>query len=226
MLALSTAASVGGNLIQNSEAEANAKRVAAARNAQLQFVLGKEHEIENQNEARLAKGIDQFQQPQQQQAQKTAVDTRNTAIDANAPNPTAQAGSIPLSGNAPKVITGKIASAMKSAFDSATDTARKAAQLGSYNDVLGGNSRTLMDLGSNIDTDNGKARAWATLLPSLQDLAGESVNKPPSGIGQVLSGLGTLGAGFAGSGMKLFPTTTPAANAFNAAQFGFQPVNI
>jgi hypothetical protein len=201
LLALSAAASAGGGMIANNEAQSNAKRIQAARNNELQFVLAKQRKLEEANRLRFDQNIDKFDKPNQEKAQQDAVDLRNTEVAANAPSVSAQAGDIPLSGNTPKIISGGIANRMKEAFDAATSRAKAVSKLGTYGDVFNQNGRNIMDLGRNIDTENGFSRAWAGLLPSLQDLAGSSADKPSSGIGQLLSGVGQIGAGVAGSGL-------------------------
>lgn len=199
-MAASTAASVGGGIISNNEAQSNARAVADARNRVLQDTLRREKEIDAQNRVVLNNTIGDFNQNNQGQKQQAAETQRATEATANITPPAADVGSIPIQGNAPQIIKTTIAGQMKNAFDQSTDRAKKLAALGAYNDVFGDNNRDIGATGRNIDTGNSFARGWASLLPARQDLAGYAAYRPSSGIGQLLSGLGGLGAMYAGSG--------------------------
>jgi hypothetical protein len=214
LLAGSTAASVGGGIISRNEANANAQRIADARNAELLAEQQRLDKLRAENAITLKNTMDTFDQPNQEKAAADAEAQRNTEIQANAAPPTSDAGEVSLAGNAPKVIKGAIADRMKEAFDRSTTKAKAMATLGKYGDVWGGNNRSVQSGGRNIDTVNGFARAEAALLPALQDLAGFSASKPSSGIGETLSALGSLGGTYAGAGAPgLAPKATTTLSA-------------
>jgi hypothetical protein len=203
LLAASTAASVGGGIMQRNEANANNARVAEARNQELRDMSARLRATEQENALKLNSTMDQFTQPGQEKAQADANAERDAGVMANTAAPVADAGDIPLAGSAPKVIKDNIASRMLTAFQGATDKAKAVSKLGSYGDVWGANNRAVGDAGRQIDTNNAGARAWAGLLPSLQDFAQHAVTKPSSGIGETMQAVGQLGASAAGGGFFL-----------------------
>lgn len=224
LLAASTAASVGGGAIARNEAEENNQRIADARNKVLENTLQRQNRLARENEKVLAQTVDRFDPQNQQQTATQAVEKRTADLTGNQVAPAPDAAEVPLAGNAPQVIKGAIAKRMLDAFNKSTDRAKTTAAASAYGDVWGGNSRDITGAGRNIDTTNSFSRSWAGLMPSLQDFAAYNANKPSSGLGQLLQGLGGLGAAFAGGGMgggKSSFYTPPLPSTQNAGGMGY-----
>jgi hypothetical protein len=201
LMAASTAASVGGNVISNNEAEKNMKAQQVARNQVLDQFLKKQNGYQDQNAAAFDKQTDSMSADQNAQSQTEAVDNRNAAIERATGTEPTSASAIPLSGSAPSVVKQEIAKRVGDAFTAATDNVKKQAKAASYGDVFAKNNIGIQDASNNIGTTNSLARDEAALLPARQDLAAATAYKPPSGWGTILSGLGTVGSLAAGSGM-------------------------
>jgi hypothetical protein len=199
LLAASVGASVGGGVLQQSEAQASAEAEAAARNRVLEQYMERQRNLQAQNQEQAAKARNEFEAPKQQQKQAANVEQREAAIDTNAQP--ADAGAIPLSGNAPSIVKSDIANRMLSAFNDATGEAKAKGKFAAYGDTWGQNDRSILQPGRMIDTFNNFSRANTSMLPLEQELVGYANRKPPSGLGGILQGLGSLG-GMAAGGMN------------------------
>jgi hypothetical protein len=201
VMAASTAASVGGNVLSRKEATDNANNVSNARNAVLQDNLKRETAFGDQNADTLKGVIAKFDPGVQTGALDTAQSNRVATVNAVQKAPgTADVDGIPLMEGTPNLVKSQIAQRMLDAFQKSSDVAKARAKFAGYGDVAGANDRTIQAGGRNIDTVNDLAKGQAGVLGSEQDLAGASVNKPPSGLGAILSGAGQLGAAYAGAG--------------------------
>jgi hypothetical protein len=201
LLAASTAASVGGGMIENNEAQRNMNAQADARNQVLDAFLKKQSGYQDQNTATFNKQADTMTADENAKSQTAAVDNRNQAIDRATGGQPASAEAIPLSGSAPSIVKQEIAKRVGDAFAAATDNVKKQAKAASYGDVFQKNNIGIQQAGNDIGTTNTFARDDAALLPARQDLAATAAYKAPSGWGTVLKGLGTVGSLAAGSGM-------------------------
>jgi hypothetical protein len=199
ILLASTAASVGGGVLSQSEAQSSAANEAAARNRVLEQYMERQRNLHAQNQEQAAKARGELDETKQTAKQAENVEQRSQAIDTNAQP--ADAGAIPLSGNAPSIVKSQIAQRMLSAFTDATDEAKAKGKFSAYGDTWGQNDRAMLQPGRMIDTFNNFSRANTSMLPLEQDLVGYANRKPPSGLGPLLQGLGSIG-GMAAGGMN------------------------
>lgn len=198
LLAASAALSAGGQMIASNEANRNAQAQANARMQALREHQAKQRQFADDNykvmDARLA---EDYSGDAAKNQLDEATEARTETIMNNMPEATTD---VAISGTAPDIVKTEIAGRMADAFKSATDKARTLGQLGGYGDQWFNNNIGLMDSSRKIDTTNSFARQEAALLPSYQSLAEYQAFKPSSGVGQIMYGLGQIGASAAGAG--------------------------
>lgn len=211
LLVAGTAASMAGSSIARKESEEGQAREVAARNATLREQQARARRFAEENEAVTKRTVDRFAEPEQKKITDNVNAQRDATIDRTVV-PTAGVDDIPLDTDGPQIIKSGIAKKMLDAFKKSTDNAKLAARVGAYGDVGTQNNLNMIDAGRKVDTVNSFARQEAAMLPSQQELAALTVRRPPSGTGQLLSGLGSLMASVGGSGIvrrgvPLAPTT-------------------
>lgn len=208
LMAASTAASVGGGIVNRNTQRQNADRVAM-RNLQVarernavrdqyrerQKAWGDEAQGEN------TKAIDAMGPDAQAKKQGKVTDARAAVAQNIQRAPVA--GEAPISGSAPSVVEGEIASRMMKAYQDSQAHAGRAAKLGGYGDVWQANALDLNNTNRRVNTLNNFSRGDASLLGYDQDFAEYLVPqaKMKSNVwGDVLTGVGKLGSAAAGSG--------------------------
>jgi hypothetical protein len=231
-MAASTAASVGGGIANRNTQRQNADRVAA-RNLQVarernavrdqyrerQKAWGDEAQGEN------TKAIDAMGPDAQAKKQGDVTDARAEVAQNIQRAPVA--GEAPISGSAPSVVEGEIASRMMKAYQDSQAQAGRAAKLGGYGDVWQRNALDLNDTNRRVNTLNNFSRGDMSLLGYDQDFAEYLVPqaKMKSNVwGDVLTGAGKLGSAAAGSGA--FAPAAAAAPAAGAAAGGLIPSQV
>lgn len=209
----SAALSAGGSMIQQSEAQANAKRQADARNEQLRTTLAKNDQLADQSrelfDAR-KKQID----PNQTSADeaKAKADRQAELTQAVDTAPTPSAGNASISGSAPTVVKSEIAKRVSSALDQARTDAKNQGTLGGYGDAWLNQGLADADVGRNLATNANFASGNMAILPYKQDIAEERAYKPISPIGGILQGLGSALGTYGGGGLaKKSFTYAPSA---------------
>ena len=203
--AISAAASLGGNMITAAESNANAKRMAAARNEELRQFTEKQRKLDAMNTETFNDRMKDYSKEGQDQALDNAITARTETITDAQGIPTTD---IALSGSAPAVVKGEIAKRMLDAFDESKAKAQALGKLSGFNDQWFSNNIGLTDTARKIKTNNAFASSNAAMLPGLQDLAEAGAYRPSSGLGQVLSGAGSLGGYYAGYKAGTAPKTS------------------
>lgn len=198
VLAISTAATVGGGMMDRREDEKNAARQASARNAVLSQTLDKNRKLSEESygtfDKRLAEAQPEPQQGQLEGAREKRVAEAKSTIREAAP------GEVPLSGSAPKVVQSQLAKRLSEAQVKNEDAATKIGNLSAYGDQWFQNNLDNVEAARGIDTTRGFAQQNLSLMPALQDLAQYGAYKPKSGLGTALQQVGQIGATTAGAG--------------------------
>lgn len=196
-LALGTGASFVGNRMAQNEAEEAAQREKAARDAELMEILQRNRQDADANYQTFQSRLSELQPMPQQIAQDEAATDRASPVQ-NAVMEFDDVD-IPLSGSAPKIVQSQLANAMKDAWDKSTDHAQKMAKLGAYSDHWFNQGLATNEAARDIETRNRFARERTAMLPAMQDFAAYDAQKPRSGLGELLSGIGRTVAGAGGA---------------------------
>lgn len=195
-----SALSAAGGLAQQSEAAANAKRQAKARNDELNRTLQTNDKLAQQsrdayNQRQQTASADAIKQDQQAQT----ANRDQTLQQAVQPADQASAG-VSISGSAPTVVKSELAKKMADVMATGKQRAQNLATLGGYGDSWLNqglqDQNTGLDLGVNSNFSQGN---MAT-LPYRQDVAETRAYKPISPIGGLLQGFGSMLGSYAGGG--------------------------
>lgn len=202
IMAASTAASVGGGLITNNNAQQNALRAQQANNAVLSKYLKQQKEYETKNRETLGQTLDTYAPEAQQQAMDQAANDRITAAQENTAGgvATGAPASSAATASAPKVVQEAFAKAMGDAKTSSDAQTAARSRMASYGDTWLDNRLANEDAGRDIGFTNSFARQDTALLPYQQQWAQQISQKPDNGLGSILQGLGALGSLYAGAG--------------------------
>lgn len=177
-----------GGMVTANEDQKNAARIAKARNERLQAALKRNDEY-----ARVAR--ERFDNRTDDQAANPDADLKqaqaNTgeSIAANIEQPDYEAGSA-ISGSAPPIVKSTLAKTMLDTFRKSTEQAQALGALGGYSNYWFGQGVENTGAGRDIGIQNDFARGNMAILPYEQDYAEVQANKPRSGLGGLLSGLG------------------------------------
>lgn len=208
-LAASAALSAGGAAITHKETQNSARKEVEARNRELQQFRGRQKEAEERNRAVLDDTIRKFSPEAQTESQEGAVERRNAAIEATiTPDQDAYSADVEGGESTPMLKKDAVRS-LRDVFLNVTNRAKLQAKAMSYGDTVANNNLAITEGARPIDTQNSFTRQEASMLPSLQDLAGYAAKKPPSALGPIMQALGSTMGMFAGSGYLRAPT--PAA---------------
>jgi len=171
------------------EDQKNAARIAKARNERLQAALKRNDEYAAVARERFDSRADE-QDPSRQDADlnKNKVDAGET-IASNIATPDYESGGA-ISGSAPPIVRSALAKSMLDTFQKSTGQAKALGALGGYSDYWFNQGVGNTSAGRDIGIQNDFARGNMSILPYEQDYAEVQANKPRSGIGGLLSGLG------------------------------------
>lgn len=190
--------SAAGTMIQTNEAEANAKRQAAARNEKLNLTLAKNDKLADESRQafnqRKENATDEATDKAKQDATEERQDTLQTAI------PDQPTVSAPVSGSAPTVVKSEIAKRMADALGGAREQAQRLGTLGGYGDMWFDQGLQDTATGRDLSQNANFASGNMAILPYQQDIAETRAYKPISPIGGLLQGLGSGISSFGGSG--------------------------
>lgn len=188
--AIGSGVSAYGAHTSQQESEANAMRVARARNNQLESVMRRNKEIADQSRE-IYKTREQEIQPENMAAKQEELAGERIAGNVAAVAPPAPEN-IPISGSAPTVVKSEVAKKLGEAMTSATDQAKNLGKLGSWGDFFGeqgmANTSTGRDLGVLQDFQQGNLG----ILPMSQDFAAYRAYRPSSGIGEAMQAAGPV----------------------------------
>jgi hypothetical protein len=191
--------SAAGQMITANEAQANAERMAAARNEKLNVAMKKNDDL-------AAKSRAEFDARQQKATAESIEQDRADKTQAREDQLTQAVESSPasvepsLSGSAPTVIKSDLAKRMAAAMGEAKDSAKAQAKLGGYGDAWLGQGFQDVQAGRNIGTNANFASGNMAILPYQQDIAEQRAYKPISPIGGLLSGFGSMLGSYSGGG--------------------------
>lgn len=195
-LVASTALSAGGAMIADQEAQDRQDAIAAARNAELDDHLRRQDRLAQQGQALFDERQQRMNEEQQQQLREKQLAELKEVL---APGDTTPVQDIVASA-APKRVQSELAARLAKAGEEAKRNSDTLADLRSYDEQWFNNGLQSHELGRRLQTINAHAAANQRMLPTQQDLAGASVNKPVSPLGGVLKTAGSVGAQAAGSG--------------------------
>ena len=177
-----------GGMVTANEDQKNADRIARARNQRLQAALKRNDEYARVARERFDSRTDgQAADPEGDlNAAKTGT---GEAIAANIETPDYEAGA-PISGSAPPIVRSALAKKMLDTFQQSTTQAKALGALGGYSNYWFDQGVDTTGAGRDIGIQNDFSRGNMAILPYEQDFAEVQANKPRSGLGGLLSGLG------------------------------------
>ncbi|MEP6827744.1 MAG: hypothetical protein ABJA10_06690 [Aestuariivirga sp.] len=195
IMAAGTLASVAGGGISQREQTDNNTRIADARNKALSDTNARNMERAAQSREALSK---QLSATTGQAADQGLQDKQQQAVQAIQGNMAPSVDEPSLDGNAPMVAKSGLGKAISDA--AAKSKAKGAAQgnLLGYTTLGRDNAMGDQNLGTSINTNNNFVRGENEMLPSIMDYEQIKANKPSSGLGELLSGLGSAASGYAG----------------------------
>lgn len=196
LMAAGTVASVVGGQVASNESQNNAARIAKARNDVLNRTLAKNKAFADSSREIFDKRVGDIDGNAQAGIQQAQAD-RTANIQENVEAAPADPVSLPTSG--PTVVKSALAKKLSDVFSESTDRAKRLGTLtgfgGFFQDEAIKDASANRDVGVNADSISGNM----ALMPSLQDFAQIAANKPSSGIGQMLSALGSVAGSAAGA---------------------------
>lgn len=211
----STAASVGGSLIQGNEAANNAAAVINARNAATQAEMKRQKGYGDQTRALFDTSVGNFS-PENQTAQlESSQNNARDLIGGNAPTAT-QVGSI-SSGNAPAVVGTRENTKLGSVFARNAMLDNALGTLKGYDENNLTNKLNLNQSGRDIDMIGDFAKTSAGVNQLEQRAAANNASKRPSPLGSILQTAGNIGSFYAGKGG--LPTTSIFGNGVGGTGF-------
>jgi hypothetical protein len=184
-------ANLGGGILGQNDALANATAQANARNAVVQSAIQKLNAFGAQNETTMSNLLTGYSAPAQaaQLANNQAKREANnvSAITTQDPN------AIPIQADASPATKADLAKRMLAAHDFAVSRAKAKGALGGYSDTWLTNELNNSQAGRDIMTVNNAAEGRKALVGPESDLAAAAAYKPPSMWSALLSGLGSIG---------------------------------
>jgi hypothetical protein len=195
--------SLGGSILGQNDALANATAQANARNAVVQSAIAKLSGFGAQNETTMSNLLAGYSAPAQtaQLANDQAKRSANNVAAITSDNP----NSVPIQVDASPATKADLAKRMLAAHDYGVARAKAKGALGGYADTWLTNELNNSQAGRDIMTVNNAAEGRKALVQPEADLAAAAAYKPPSmwgpllaGAGSVLTGMGAKGGSFAG----------------------------
>lgn len=206
MLAGTAASVVGGGMQAKEAVQANG-REANARNKVLQETLRRnDQHAQDSREAFRKRISDSESAPAEQQLARAQGQAEQTITG----NLAATGTEAPLAGDAPKVVKDAMKSSLGDSFRKSMEQAKRQASLTGYS--MAGRDAAISDagLGNQINTNNSFVRGNMAIMPHLQDFAAYQAYKPSSGLGQIISSLGSMATQAAGAHGKAPAKAAPA----------------
>lgn len=189
-----------GSMIQMSEEQKNAARMAEARNERMRSTLAKNDELAQRSRETFNERNQKVQAEQTDQAQKDAQENRQEVLETAVEETPAPAQNVALSGSAPTVVKSELAKRMGEAIGGAKEQAKKLGTLGGYGDMWLGQGFQDVQAGRSIANDANFASGNMAILPYQQDIAEMRAYKPISPIGGLLQGFGSMLGSYGGGG--------------------------
>lgn len=195
-MVIGTALSAGGKMIQTNEENANADRVANARNAVLADTLLKNDEIAGRTRHAFNTNKQTYQPQAVQQRQQQEEDNRTSSAERELTLPE----KLPTTADAPTIVKQETAKRLSEAVAKGRERAKATAKLGAFGDQWFKAGLGTDQAARDVALDSGFANSNLALMPHLQDFAEVGAYRPVSPLGAVLMGTGNLVGSAAGSG--------------------------
>lgn len=190
------ALSAGGKMIEQGENNANAKRVAGARNAVLADTLIKNDQIagdtRNKFNANQTTYTPQNVNIRQQAEEAGRVD--NLESVATVPE------ALPTTADSPDIVKQEVAKRMSEAVANGKKKAKAQAKLGAFGDQWFKAGLGTDQASRDVAVQSGFANQNLALMPHIQDFAEVGAYKPVSPLGGIMMGLGGAVGSAGGSG--------------------------
>jgi len=212
---LSLGASAAGSVLNAQEANENARNVANARNQATLAELERQKAYGAQARGEFDKSLDLFGPGAQEASLAKAQSDIGSLLHSNTPD-AARVGTISTA-TAPAAVSANEGKKLGDVFTYLGDSATNLGKLKGYDQNTFNNGQALTANNRNIGviTDNSKVSADVNKME--QSAAATNAYKPPSGIGDLLSFAGNMGAYYGGAGKIGVPkfggtTTIPGLN--------------
>lgn len=215
MTAAGIAASAGGALISGNEANANARRAQEARNAATQAELARSKVYGEKSRGEFDKSMGLYAPGAQEASRAAATDNIGSVLTGNAPT-AEQVGTL-TTASAPRVVAEAENATLGDVFTRAGQSNINLANLKGYDQNTFDTNLNVNQQGRNIDQYGDFARVSAGVNQGEQRAAANNAKKTSSGIGELLSFAGGLGANAGGRGNMTIPgfSGSMAAPGFN-----------
>jgi len=196
IMAAGTAASVAGGGMASAEQANNNTNIAAARNKALQEANAKNLAISGKSRDAMGKEI---------AATTGSADAaglagaQGGAVSTITGNMTPEANMPTLGSDMPTAAKSGLGTAIQNAMAKSRDKATAQGNLLGYATHGRDVAESDKDLASGINMNNDFVHGNMAILPSIQDYEQIRANKPSSGIGELLQGLGSMAGSVAGN---------------------------
>lgn len=197
---LGSGISAVGAGIQNSENEANQRRMAEARNEKLRGTLNKNDELAQDSREEFNKRRQNTTAEALEQDRADATQKRDDTLQQSVAESPAPAANVSLSGSAPEVVKSELAKRMQTAMSDGKAQAKNLSKLSGYGDTWLNQGFADVEAGRGIAQDANFASGNMAILPYQQDIAETRAYEPISPIGGLLQGAGSMLGSFGGGG--------------------------
>lgn len=211
LTAAGSAVSGYGAYTQGQEEQANNQRIADARNAELEPVLGKVYGNAAQGRAVFNRRLGEVSPSNSRADQRRLTKQRvrgTTRVAAGGKD-----ADIPISGSAPGTVKTEIGKKMLEATKRAKQAAKAKGKLHGYGDFVLDQTLRDQQAGRDIGMFNNFVQGDVGVLPFSQDFAGYSAYQPSSGVGEIFQSAGNLLASGAGA---YSPELTGASSGYSS----------
>jgi hypothetical protein len=187
-----------GSYLTKQSAYANAQQQAAAANASVAKNVGLLNGYEDTNHSTFSNLLAGYDPAMQEAKLKSAQDNRASG---NVGNIVAPSTDLPMQQGGSPMAKSDLAKRLTTAHDFAVNRAKAMGNLGGYGDAWLGNQIANSQAGNQIGTTNNLAEARKGLVQPESELASQGAYSPPSIWGSLLSGVGSVMAGYGGGGL-------------------------
>lgn len=193
------AAGAAGKVIEANQAQRSQDAMVSASNDRLNQFLDRNQKRADEAAALFAERQKGSQVDEATAARDAAIQGREEKVT-QAVDSTAPSAPVPLKGSAESVIGNVYSGEAAKASDAAKTRAKMLAKTSGTTDALFNQDVANTSVGRKIATIGDFSSSDAQMLPLYQDLAMAQERRRPSGIGALLSGIGTAGGYYFGAG--------------------------
>lgn len=202
----SAAVGAAGSLISSNEAQSSARAQADARNRATMAEVERQKAYGDQSRGEFDKSMTAFAPGAQDTSRAAATSGIGDILTGQAPT-AAQVGGI-TTANAPAVVGATETARLGDVFKRAAQNNTNLATLKGYDQNQFNTNLQIGQQGRNIDTIGDFSKVSSGVSKTEQDAAFNNAKKPSSGIGELLSFAGNVGANQAGKGNIRLPAFT------------------